>query len=238
MKTKLKWKTGGVLALSLLLAGCGLMRKSEGNSSSEANGKHGESTKTTATAPTGDARQNLGNTMRKLKTAYPYRLTETLSGTMNSQAATPASTRVVDFAAPDRSHMKWTGGSGSDMEMITLGDKRYWYIDRKWTESAGRSAEERAKRGAEMERMLAEATKDVKFVGAETVNEVPCFAYTYSIEMNLSGKNYTGTGKAWVGAADGLPHKNDSEFKVGGYGWTSHIVYEYNVDVKIEKPSM
>ena len=54
--------------------------------------------------------------------------------------------------------------------------------------------------------------------------------------MDMSGSPATSTGKAWVGAADGLPHQSDSEFKVSGYAWNSHIVYEYNVDIKVEKP--
>ncbi len=55
--------------------------------------------------------------------------------------------------------------------------------------------------------------------------------------MNVQGQTWAGTGKAWVGAADGLPHQIDSEFQVGKYGQKSHIVYEYNVDVKVEKPA-
>ena len=88
-----------------------------------------------------------------------------------------------------------------------------------------------------MEKFLASATKDVKYVGAETANGVPCHAYTFNVEMNVSGQNFAGTGKAWVGAADGLPHQIDSELGMKGYfNQKSHIVYEYDVDVKVEKP--
>jgi len=88
-----------------------------------------------------------------------------------------------------------------------------------------------------MEKFLASATKDVKYVGAETANGVPCHAYTFNVEMNVSGQNFAGTGKAWVGAADGLPHQIDSELGMRGYfNQKSHIVYEYDVDVKVEKP--
>lgn len=171
--------------MSLLLAGCSLIGKRESNSSSEGIGKPPGLTKTAAFKPSSDARKDLGDALRKLKTAYPYRLTETDSGTMSGQQAMPESTRVVDFAAPDRVHMKWTGGIGSDIGEITIGEKQYWNYDGKWTENASKSAEEKAKRSSEMEKMLAEATKDVKSVGAETTNGVPCFAYTYGIEMNL-----------------------------------------------------
>jgi len=71
--------------------------------------------------------------LRKLNSAYPYRLTETVSATANSQTAMPESTRVVDFAAPDRSHMKWSGGRGGDIEPISIGEKHYWFADGKWS---------------------------------------------------------------------------------------------------------
>jgi hypothetical protein len=54
----------------------------------------------------------------------------------------------------------------------------------------------------------------------------------------MAGQSYTGTGRLWIGAADGLPHQSDSEFKVATYDNKSHIVYEYNVDIKVEKPAM
>ena len=227
-----------LLLIAALMLACNLSRLHSGNSNSSSAGNDNPSSpsrSSSAFKPSADARKDLGDALRKLKTAYPYRLTEIVSATMNGQTAMQPTTRVVDFAAPDRSHMKWTGGSGSDMEMITIGDKHYWYSDGKWTESPGKSAEERAKRGMQMEKMLVEATKDVKYVGSETINGVPSFAYTYSMEMNLSGNNYTGTGKAWVGA-DGLPHQNDSVFKFSSYEQKSHIVYEYNVNIKVEKP--
>ena len=54
--------------------------------------------------------------------------------------------------------------------------------------------------------------------------------------MDVGGKNYNGSGKAWVGVKDGLPHQTDGEFKAGTLNWTFHIVYEYDVNVKVEKP--
>lgn len=230
----LKSTTTALLTVSLLLLGCNLSKLRPGGPSSAGNDNSSRSR--TAFSPSSDARKDLGGAQRKLKTAYPYRLTETMSTTTNGQTAMQPTTRVADFAAADRSHMKWTGGS--DMEMIRIGDKEYWRFDGKWSEYAGQFAEEQAKRGAELEKKMAEAPKEVKYVGSETVNGVPCFAYTFSLEMNLAGDTWTGTGKAWVGAADGLPHQIDSDFKVSVYGHKSHTVYEYNVDVKVEKPVM
>src|SRR6266496_6684830 len=81
---------------------------------------------------------------------------------------------------------------------------------------------------------IAEMTREVKYLGPETIDRVPCFAYSYTLETNLGGQRYTGTGKAWVGAADGLPRQSDTEFKVSTYSQRSHIVYEYDPDIKVD----
>ena len=226
-----------LVVTALLMAGCSLSQlKGNPNSSSNSGGK--SSATTTAFSPSNDARKDLGDALKKLKSAYPYRLTETMSATANGQTAMPESTRVTEFAAADRSHVKWTGGSGGDFEQITIGEKRYSYSGGKWTEESGPSMAQREKRGLEFANKLAEMTKEVKYLGPETINGEPCFAYAYTLETNLGGQSYVGTGKAWIAAADGLPRQSDSEFKVATYAHKSHIVYEYNVDFKVEKPSM
>ena len=225
-----------VLIGALLLTACSLGQLKGGSSNSSSKRSDDSSPGSAAFSPSADARKDLGDAFRKLKAAYPYRLTETTSGTMNGKTTMPENKRVVDFAAADRSHLKWTGGIGGNIEEITIGDKRYWYSEGKWSEDSRPSADERAKRGAELEKALASATKDVKYMGPETVNGMPCFAYTYTLDFNVSGNSYPGSGKAWVGAADGLPHQNDSEFSFKSYNQKSHIVYEYNVDFKVEKP--
>jgi len=229
----LRFRNIVLLIVALLLAGCSLSKLKPVSSSS--NSSTGNAARTaTAFKPSDDARKDLGEALGKLKTAYPYRLTET---TTNDQSATQPTIRVAEFAGADRSHVKLSGGNTTDnIEMIAIGDKEYWYADGKWTENARQSATRKTKAGEDLEKMLASATKDVKLVGPETVNGVPCFAYTYSMEINESGNKYAGTGKAWIGAADGLPHQIDSEFNVGGFNQKSHIVYEYNVDLKVEKP--
>src|SRR5713226_9893623 len=89
---------------AILMAGCSLAQL-KGGSGSPSNSGGKSSTTTTAFSPSSDARKDLGDALRKLNTAYPYRLTETASATANGQTAMPESTRVVEFAAADRSHM-------------------------------------------------------------------------------------------------------------------------------------
>jgi len=170
----------------------------------------------------------------QLNTAYPYRLTETTSSAAGGQEI-PGGTRVVEFAAADRSHMKWTGGPDGTVEAISIGNKHYWYSDGKWTEG---ELPQRTNRGTDFAKKLAEMVKEVKYVGPETVNGVACHAYTGTFETSMGGQNWTGTAKVWIGAADGLPHQSDSEYKVASYGGKSHLVYEYNVNIKVEPPAI
>ncbi len=233
MTPYLKSTATALLTISLLFAGCSLGKLRSGNSRSSGNSN---SSGTSAFKPSGDARKDVGDALRKLKTAYPYRVTETVSATMNGQPAMQATNRVAEFAAPDRSRVKVSSDGGQNIEMITIGDKDYTFYDGKWTESAGTPAAQKAKLGTDMEKMLSSALKDVQSTGSETVNSVPCFVYTYRLESPTFGKDAVGTGKAWIGAADGLPQQMDSELKTAGYDRKSHIVYEYTIEVKIEKP--
>ncbi len=92
LDSKLK-KVLFVLAI-VPLSSCSLSRLKGVPSSSSNNGNT-----TTSFSPSNDARKDLGDALRKLKTAYPYRLTETMSATANGQTAMPESTRVTEFAA-------------------------------------------------------------------------------------------------------------------------------------------
>jgi len=215
--------------LILFAMGCKLLHPgSSGNSNVV--GTAGEPT----SAASGDPRQNLGAALTKLKTAFPYRLTETSSATYNNQ--TVQTTRVSEFEAADRIHSKITSGDRGGVEMVTVGDKTYTNLGSGWVEGASKSAAEKQSMAAKMEQLLASSIKEVNSAGSETVNGTPCFIYAYRLDMDIGGKPYSGTGKAWVGTKDGLPHQTDGEFKTGTYAWKYHIVYEYGVNVKVTKP--
>lgn len=235
MRLNSKWKKVLLVLAVVPLSACSLgqLKGSSGNSSTK--GNEDTSKVGSAFSPSSDARKDVSDALRRLNTAYPYRLTETTKATANGQTG-PESTRVVEFAAADRSHMKWTGGAGGDVEAISIGEKHYWFADGKWTEGTVPSSKG-VNRSEDFTKKLAEMVKEVRYLGPETINGVPCFAYSFTVETNLGGHDYTGTGKAWIGA-DGLPYQSDSDFKVATYAHKSHIVYEYNVDVKVERPAL
>src|SRR5260370_4400349 len=139
-----RWSKALLTIGSLLFTACSLGRLKSGSGSSESTGSNGPSKISTAFSPSSDARKDLREALMKLNTAYPYRLTETTSATANGQMAVPESTRVVEFAAADRSHMKWTGGPGGGGEAISIGDKHYWYANGAGTPAALADRENRA----------------------------------------------------------------------------------------------
>jgi len=232
-KRKRNSKSVPLIILAALLLACNLSRLRPGSSTSSSNNNRGAGANTSDSrsgrfVPAGDARQNLRDAYIKLKTAYPYRLTETTTYSSGNQAATPPTVRVSEFAAADRIHTTLNG----DELGITFGDKHYLYANGKWVESG----QQPKRTAADMEKLVASSLKDVQPVGHETVNGVPCFAYTTRFEFNVSNQPSTSIGKVWIGSADGLPHQWDGDWKVANYDTKSHIVYEYNVDIKIEKP--
>ena len=224
---------------ALMMVACSLTqpRQSGPGSSSSSSSSTRDSSRASAFSPSSDPRKDLRDALEKLNTAYPYRLTEVSSGTANGKDI-PEGTRVVDFAAADRSHATWTSGPLGDTEVITIGDKQYSKLNNgKWIEGPAAAAGRREGTAERMRDLLAKVVKDVKYAGAETVNGIACHAYTYTIDGDLGGQRWAGTGKGWIGGSDGLPRQIDSELNLSTYQAKSHITYEYNVNVKIEPPT-
>jgi hypothetical protein len=191
---------------TLLLTSCSLVKskgdsgKPSSSSSSSGNDRSSSSSDNpsrgiTSFAPSDDARKDVRDALRRLNTAYPYRLTEVSSMSGNGQNI-PETTRVVEFAAAHRSHMKWTGGPGGDIEAISIDDKHYWFSDGKWTE--GTIPSKLGYRGEDFAKKLADMVKEVKYVGPEIVNGLSCHAYTGTFETTLGGQQWTGAAKVWT----------------------------------------
>src|SRR5215467_12530524 len=221
------------LMLALAIA-CSLGRSKGPSGNSAATGNSSSHAK--AFTPSNDARKDLREALERLNTAYPYRLTEDSSGNATGQEISGGK-RVVEFAAADRSHAKWTNGPLGDTEVITIGDKQYSKLNNgNWIVGSPAGLAQRQGMEKRMREMMASAVKDVKYIGTDTINGLPCHEYTYTMDMDVSGQKWAGTGKAWIGSTDGLLHQSDSEMTVSSYKQKSHITYEYNVDFKVDKP--
>jgi hypothetical protein len=215
-----------ITTMLMVVIVCGACKTKGSGSTSSASSSSGTSA---PFKPSSDARKDLSEALHKLSNAFPYRVTETTTTSAGGQAAGNETTRVLDFAAADRYRVKLSSGDGGEVELITIGDKSYSKEDGKWTVEP--NAKKQSQR-IDLEKNLADAIKDVTYVGPETVNGVSCFVYNYTIQM----AGYAGTGKTYVRASDGLPLQSDSEFKYQNVESKSHVGYEYNADVKVEAP--
>lgn len=161
----------------------------------------------------------------KLQTAYPFRLTET--GNLISGNGTD-STRVNDYAAADQYHSVITSTTEVDEEIV-IGTKVYARVNGgTWmaaTQSSGRSA-------AQLGAQLAASLTDVQFLDNEKLNGVDTMSYSFT--ATAGGSN--GTGKVWVGAADGLPYRIELSTPFNGITLSGTLVYQYGVKVTIKAP--
>ncbi|HEV8426449.1 MAG TPA: hypothetical protein VGQ41_00955 [Pyrinomonadaceae bacterium] len=224
-----------VATCAFVASACSISSLKSGSESKANNSNTKSSTAGSAFTPSSDARKDVLGALAKLNSAYPYRLTETMSALTNGASTMPGGTRVVEFEAADRSHMKFTGGVGGDVEAITIGEKHYWYSSGKWSEgSLGRAGDG----GVDFAKKLAEMVRDVKYVGSETVNGIACHAYACTFDGSMAGQSWSGTSKVWIGANDGLPHQSDSDLKFSNYAGKSHVVYEYGGNIKVTPPTM
>src|SRR5215468_6415171 len=107
--------TASCLALLTISLAC-----TQGKSTDDSPGAISHSSRgASAFTPSNDPRKDLRDALEKLNSAYPYRLTEVSSGSANGKEV-PQGTRVVEFAAKDQSHAKWTAGPLGDTEVITI----------------------------------------------------------------------------------------------------------------------
>lgn len=220
----LKSTTTALFMIFLLLLGCSRGKSGSNrpaplanrNSSSSDNITPPHPRSTITFTPSDNASKDLADAMRRLETAYPYRMTETVFDPNK-----PPNEYVFEFATAERLHVR-----GAGIEWIKTGKydgfskwKDEWSRDPNYTNYG----EDTANRTL---RSLASEQREVKPNGKETVNGVPCYVYQHKI-----GKSGTGTGKTWIGAADGLPHQIDRVFGVS----KEHFVFEY-VDVVVKNP--
>jgi len=208
-----------------LILGCNLS-KGTGAASSAAPGntKQPDNAAAATTAPTFDANsaaKYMVAAFESLSKAYPYQLTEHTTGG-NSFTLD----RTVDFAATDRSHSSWTQ-NGKAYEMITIGGQTWWKTDGQWGESNPTKTND-------IYALIAPNLHDITYTGSDTVQNTPCYVFSYQLTISDFGLN--GSGKAWIGVADGLPRQLDLEAKVNDISTTSQLVYSYGMSFDIQPP--
>ena len=138
----------------------------------------------------------------------------------------------VQYAAPDRYHVKYLGGTGAGMEMIWIGKDSYQNRNGKWTKSTG-STSIPTLRDSFTEEGL-KTLGDVKFEGEDTVDGKPALAYSYKNVTPVG--NYPFTSKIWIGHDTGVPMKIYVEYTNGTLK-NMTVNYDTESKVTIEPPA-
>lgn len=138
----------------------------------------------------------------------------------------------VEYAAPDRYHVKYLGGTGGGMEMIWIGQNSYMNLNGKWTKMPATNTSIPTLRDSFTDEGLKTLT-DVTFEGEDTVDGKPAFAYGYK-NVTPEG-NYPFTSKIWIAQDTGVPMKIYVEYANGTLK-NMTVTYDIESKVTIEPP--
>lgn len=231
-----RWLASVVLLALVLLAGCGspASRSGAGNGNNATQGSaappaSGGSPGGASPAPPpadANALEGLTKSVTALLSARSFRARMDAS----MQGREIAST--VEFVAPDRFRM-----TSENDETIIVGSNAWirqnngaW---QKLPIDASRMiASVRDPKAIEELRKNAE----VRLVGPDTLDGKPMTVYEYT-RRNVMGTEANSRAKAWISAADNLPHRMETETDLKGMTSKATITYfDYNADIKIDPP--
>jgi hypothetical protein len=190
---------------------------------------------------TTDPRGAVTKAMSAMLAAKSYRarwVTSSSSGTN--------STMMLEFVAPDRYHLvreaERSAGNVNKMETIVVGQETFMKMgDGSWQRFPVNVGELIARfRDPKVIEELSKSA-EVKFVGADTVDGSATMVYQYTYS-DPEGKGVKTTAKTWIGVANNLPLRTESEAESEIMGKkinskSTITYYDYNADIKIERPT-
>jgi len=138
----------------------------------------------------------------------------------------------VEYAAPDKYHVKYLGGTGAGMELIYLGKDSYMKAGDKWSKMPGGGTNIPTLRDSFTEAGLKTLT-DVKFEGEDTIDGKPAMAYSYKNVTPVGA--YPFTSKIWLSQKTGIPLRIYVEYSNGQLK-NMTVNYDTESPVSIEAP--
>ncbi len=185
-------------------------------------------------------RAELAEAMKSQLNARSYRAQMALSGSNGMTGTTQ-----IEFVAPDRFHMtqnsQLPGRGQMRQEFIIVGKETWMRVgDGAWQKFPVDVGQIVAQfRDPKVLDQLTQSA-DIKYIGADTVAGAPTHIYEYTIKGEL-GKGIKNTAQTWIGAADNLPRKTETEGEIEVMGKplktkTSITYSDYNADIKIAPP--
>ena len=138
----------------------------------------------------------------------------------------------VEYAAPDKFHIKYLGGTGVGMEIIYIGKDSYMKSGDKWSKMPGSGTNIPNLRDSFTEEGL-KTLSDVKFDGEDTIDGKPAMAYSYKNVTPVGA--YPFTSKIWLSQKTGVPLRIYVEYSNGALK-NMTVNYDTESPVSIEAP--
>lgn len=193
-------------------------------------------TQATEQAPAGNTPDVIANAQRAVlkQKAFRSRIKITSeTGTVTDM--------IGEYVLPDRVHMTISG-----IETIAIKNIGFWRKEAggQWQSMPAAMAASDAIFAALDPKQVDTLVQGIvissfKSVGVELLDGKPMRTYEYSATANLSGLTIDSTNKIWIGVADGLPYRVDTNSTMSGAlaskSQTTNL-YEYDNTIKIDAP--
>jgi hypothetical protein len=139
----------------------------------------------------------------------------------------------VEYAAPDKFHIAYLGGTGAGIEMIIIGKQTYMKMGGNWIKSPAPSGDSIPNLRDSFTEEGLKTLDEAKFEGDDTVDGKPALVYSYK---NVTPKGgFPFHSKIWVGKNSGLPMKIEVNYENGALKQMT-INYDTDSPVTIEAP--
>lgn len=217
-------KAGLVLVLVVMAGlGCKLGERLSGDSGGGSGGS-------SSSSGGGDPTQAVIAASKKL-VDLPF-----FSAKMDGTGANMTIKQQVDFAAPDRYHVKYEAGAAPGMEIITIGDQSWMKSNAggSWTKMpGGPNASTPNLRSSFTDEGL-KSLSGVQAAGEETLDGKSARVYTYKNVTPVG--NYEFNSKMWVAADTGIPLQVVTDYTNGVLKQMT-VKYDTTTPVSIEPPT-
>jgi hypothetical protein len=212
------------IALLATLAACGASGKLTAGGSVSS----GSAIATGTSIPT-DAKEALVQGFHRLASTS-FRLRE--STKMSGPGGTSATTRIAEFAPPDRRHAFMEG-----YETISVGEDHYEKVNGTWSRMSQGGKRDLTKRdGANpFAKAIEEGTMAVTDLGTDQLDGKPAHVYQIAGAVKFGETSIKGQYKVWLSATDGLPLKTEGKTEPP-YIIETVLIYEYDPNIRIEAP--
>jgi hypothetical protein len=214
-----------VLVLLFVVTGCKFFGSRTDGAGTVDSGSSSSSSKGGRAKASSDPRADVVEASRRFL-ELPY-----FTANMEGVGQTPIKSQVR-FAAPDKFHVKYLGGTGAGLEMVWIGKESYMNSNGKWSKMPGSNAQIPTLRDSFTEEGL-KALTDVTAEGEDSVDGKPALVYGYK-SVTPQG-SYPFTSKIWVSQDTGVPMKIYVEY-TNGMLKNMTVNYDTESKVMIEPP--